>query len=155
MSGLTSKYLENFGQKYCNFFLGVFPSDLHPDILKRKNFSLIFNESEHDKEGTHFVGIYANQKKIFLMDSLGLKCENINILKFLQSSERDIVEIKHQIQSFDSIYCGYFSVAFILFMCVKESPPDFLKIFSKKNLKTNDKIVIDLILCLLKENKQK
>jgi hypothetical protein len=153
MSGLTSKYLEDFGKKYCNTFLGVYPSDLHPNIKDNSKFSLIFNESKHDQEGTHFVGVYATRKRIFLMDSLGLKCENENILEFLKSSKRDIVETKKQIQSFDSIYCGYFSIAFILFMCVHESPSMFLRIFSTKNLEANNKIVVDLIICLLKKIK--
>ena len=153
MSGLTSKYLEDFGKKYCNTFLGVYPSDLHPNIKNKSTFSLIFNESKHDQEGTHFVGVYANRKRIFLMDSLGLKCENENILEFLKSSKRDIVETKKQIQSFDSIYCGYFSIAFILFMCVHEYPSKFLKNFSTKNLEANNKIVVDLIICLLKKIK--
>ena len=65
MSGLTSKYLEDFGKKYCKIFLGVFPSDIHPNIENCEKFSLIFNESAHDQEGTHFVSVYANKKKYF------------------------------------------------------------------------------------------
>ena len=86
------------------------------------------------------------------MDSLGLKCENENILEFLKSSKRDIIETKKQIQSFDSIYCGYFSISFVFFMCLNESPAKFLKIFSIKNLEANNKIVVDLIICLLKKD---
>ncbi len=149
MSGLTSKYLEDFGKKICDYFVGVYPCDLAPNIEHLDVFTLIFNESKHDEDGTHFVCIYADKKDIILFDSLGLKCENPFILNFLKSTGRDIIETRHQIQSFDSIFCGYFCLGFVLFMCKKKNINSFFEIFHKTNLKLNDKIIVDMIIFLI------
>ena len=150
MSGLTSKYLEELGQKYCKNFLGVFPCNLHPNIEKSVIFSVIFNESKHDETGTHFVCVYAKKNDIFYFDSLGLKCENKYILKFLEKSQRNIIDVNKQIQSFDSIFCGYFCLSYILFMCLNKNLSSYFNMFNMENLKINDKIVTELIIKLLK-----
>ena len=150
MEGLTSKHLEDFGQKHCKNFLGVFSCDLHPDITKRTTFSVIFNESKHNEDGTHFVSVYAKKNVVYYFDSLGLKCENEYILKFLNSTRRNVIEICRQIQSFHSIFCGYFSLSFILYMCNNMSYKKYINMFSTQNLKLNDKIVVELIIKLLK-----
>jgi len=149
MSGLTSKHLESFGQKHCENFLGVFSCDIHPEINGKKVFSVIFNESTHDEDGSHFVCIYAREKTLYYFDSLGLKCENKYILQFINLCNRKIVETNIQIQSYDSIFCGYFCLSFILFMCLNISYNKYFNFFSKTNLTLNDKIVVHLIIKLL------
>ena len=150
MTGLTSKYLEQMGQKYCKNFIGVFPCNIQPNIKKYVNFSLIFNESKHNEKGTHFVCLYAKKNNIFYFDSLGLKCENEYILNFLEKSKRNIIDVDTQIQSFDSIFCGFFCLSFVIFMCQNKNFKSYLNIFNKENLKLNDKIVTDLLIQLLK-----
>ena len=147
--GLTGKHLEEFGQKHCKNFLGVFSCDLYPDISKRKIFSVIFNESKHDEKGTHFVCLYAKTNVVYYFDSLGLKCENEYILKFINSTRRRVIEVGKQIQSFDSIFCGYFSISFIMYMCNNLPYKKYVNLFCDANLKLNDKIVVELIIELI------
>ena len=111
MTGLTNKYVEDIGKD-----IGTFPCNILPDIKNVKSFSIIFNESRHDEEGSHFVAVFADKEKIYYFDSLGLKCENKYILKFLSCSGRKIKENDIQIQSYDSIFCGYFCLSYIFYM---------------------------------------
>lgn len=150
MSGLTNGYVESLGKKHCKHFLGVFPCNIHPQVNKNiKNFSLIFNESKHNEDGTHFIAIFLSNNKLFYFDSLGLKCENEYILKFLKKFEKDIIENKKQIQSYNSIFCGYFCLAFVTFMTKYNDLNKFLNIFNEKNLKLNDKIIVELLINLI------
>jgi len=149
MSGLTNGYVENLGKKHCKYFLGVFPCNVQPKINKNtKNFSLIFNESKHDEDGTHFIAIYSRDNTIYYFDSLGLKCENEYILKFMNQFGRNIIQNDKQIQSYNSIFCGYFCLSFITFMTKHDNVKKFLNIFNDKNLKLNDKIVVELLINL-------
>jgi len=151
MSGLTNKYVEDLGKKHCDNFLGVFPCNIHPDVKKINFFSIIFNESKHDEEGTHFVCIYSDKKNIYYFDSLGLKLENIYILNFINKNlnGKKFTENKTQIQSYDSIFCGYFCLSFIIYMSSKMNIKKYYKFFSSENLKINDKIVVELLLKLV------
>lgn len=154
MSGLTNKYVEDFGKKHCENFIGVFPCNIHPKLDRNTdNFSIIFNESKHNENGSHFVAIYANKNIIYYFDSLGLKCENEYILKFIQSFRKTLLQNNLQIQSYNSIFCGYFCLAFIIFISSQKSINElkkFYDIFNVKNLKLNDKIVSELLIELLK-----
>jgi hypothetical protein len=149
MAGLTNKYIEDFGKKHCKNFIGTFPCNIHPDVKGKQIFSVVFNESKHNEEGSHFVCVYANKGIIFYFDSLGLKCENEYILNFLRTSGRVIKENNIQIQSYDSIFCGYFCLSFLLFMTHKNDYKNFFNLFNKNNLKLNDKIVVELMLQIL------
>lgn len=150
MSGLTNGYVEDIGKKHCKNFLGVFPCNVHPKINKKTtDFSIIFNESKHNEDGTHFVAIYCYKDKIFYFDSLGLKCENNYILKFISSLERDIIQSDKQVQSYNSIFCGYFCLAFVIYMIEHRNLRKFLNIFDEKNLKLNDKVVVEFLINLL------
>lgn len=152
MTGLTNGYVEKLGKKYCSNFLGVFPSDFYPDTNNKSTFSIIFNESRHDEEGTHFVAIFANKHYLYYFDSLGLKLENDYILNFVKMQNRSLVENKTQIQSYESIFCGFFCLTFILYM-EKFKYKNFFNHFSTKNLTVNDKIVVDFFIKLAQNKK--
>jgi len=150
MSGLTNGYVESIGKKHCKGFLGVFPCNIQPTIKQiNKNFSLIFNESKHNEDGSHFIAVFSNSHKIYYFDSLGLKCENEYILKFINQFNKEIIENNVQIQSYNSIFCGYFCLAFVIFMSINKNHKSFFEIFNVKNLKLNDQIVVDLLIKLL------
>jgi len=151
MAGLTNKYLEKLGKRYLKTFVGVFPCNTHPVVKESEHFSLIFNESKHNEEGTHFVAVFANKHNLYYFDSLGLKLENDYIKLFCNSQGRRLVENNQQIQSFDSLFCGYFCVCFIMYMETTMNYSKFCEHFCKSNLKTNDSIVIDFIIKLAKK----
>jgi hypothetical protein len=151
MSGLTNGYVEKIVKKNCKGFIGVFPCNIQPKNMKNeKNFSLIFNESKHNEDGSHFIAVCSDSNNIYYFDSLGLKCENAYILKFLNQFDKKIIENNKQIQSYNSIFCGYHCLAFVLYMSMNKKYESFFTFFDDNNLKLNDEIVIHLLIKLLK-----
>ena len=58
-------------KKIKRFFLGVFPTDVLPDLIqKKKKCCWIRNTDDSSKPGQNWVGIFKN-KKIFIFDSFG------------------------------------------------------------------------------------
>ena len=145
--GLTIEYIEEIGkQLFSDHFYGCYPADIQPRI-KKKTFSIIFNLSNHNEEGSHFVAIFADTKYLLYFDSFGEKCSNKLILKFLKKEKKDRVfkSNKRVIQSCDSAFCGFFCIGFILSQQMKLPLTKFVKLFSNTNLKQNDDIVIKFI----------
>lgn len=144
MIGLTNDYVENLGLRLVGNYLGTFPCDIQPDVEGLKSFSLVFNESKHDDEGSHFVCVYSTEDKIYYFDSMGLSLENDYIKMFVFSCGRPVVLSDVQIQSFNSNMCGFFCICFLLYMSLGMNFKNFFKCFSS-DLKLNDIIVIDFI----------
>lgn len=148
MIGLTNDYVESVGLKLINNFLGTFPCDIQPDVAKLDTFSLVFNESRHDDEGSHFVCVYATAKKIFYFDSMGMQLENDYIKMFVYSCNRRVVLCDTQVQSFESNFCGFFCLCFLIYMSRGFPHEKFYDCFSN-DLKLNDMIVIEFIMRLV------
>ena len=66
----TNGYIEKTGCKFLRDFIGCFPTDLQP-ITKKQQFSLIFNLSKHNEEGSHFVAVFENKHQLLYFDSFG------------------------------------------------------------------------------------
>ena len=148
MSGLTNEYVENLGKLICGeTFLGTFPCDILPDVSKKKKFSLIINLSKHNTNGSHFIAIFAEKDAFSYFDSLGDKCKNSDILKFikLNKNNRRFKQNFKKIQSNESIFCGFFCLAFLLSKRLKIKNIKFFNNFERKNLNLNDVKVITFI----------
>ena len=145
--GLTNQYVEKTGGKLLKKnFLGCYPCDLQPTI-KTKTFSVVFNLSKHNEEGSHFVCIYSNKQKITYFDSFGESCFNPLIKKFLckNSKNRKVEYNDTKIQDNSSNFCGVFCLAFLMSQ-ERQIPIDkFVAMFDSKNLTFNDKISTQFI----------
>jgi hypothetical protein len=152
LGGLTNEYVQDLGKKLDKkTFLGVFCSDMKPQTPNNKEFSMIFNLDKCSGKGTHFVAIYCNKNNLFYFDSYGLPCDNLKIKKYISSikdSRRCFFNTKC-IQSYDSVFCGYFCLSFILYMKCYSNQNNFIKLFKKTQLHLNDgiacKMIIDFI----------
>ena len=155
MSGLTNQYVEELGKQILGkHFLGTFPCDIQPIVDKKKIFSLVFNLSKHDSKGSHFIAIFADENNLLYFDPLGHKCENADILQFMTKvrSKRKMRTKFRKIQDCDSIFCGFFCIAFLLSRHKNESLTNFFKHFSKQKLIKNDVFVIKYILNKIHRN---
>ena len=155
MSGLTNQYVEELGKKILGkHFLGTFPCDIQPIVDKKKIFSLVFNLSKHDSKGSHFIAIFADENNMLYFDPLGHKCENADILHFMTKvrSKRKMRTKFQKIQDCNSIFCGFFCIAFLLSRHKNESLTNFFKHFSKQKLIKNDVLVIKYILNKINRN---
>lgn len=131
--------MEQYEKKYPDFkFLGAVPidfddlprlgiKDLDFEKLTRldnkRRFGIIFNLDEHDKDGSHWVSLFADLEKgtVYFSDSYGVEPE-LRIRKFMrriaryiqQGGKNPIVDYnKHRAQRKGS-ECGVYSIAFIL-----------------------------------------
>ena len=143
--GLTNDYLENITFKFIgSSFLGVYPCDAHPKIPK-KNFSIIFNTGKKDSDGEHFIAISVSNKKAFYFDPFGERPANADIIKFLSSLERTFTWNKIKIQHEVSSFCGFYCLAYLVSLKRRISFSRFKNLFSIRNLKQNDKKVIEFL----------
>lgn len=149
MSGVTNGYLEKIAKKFIGkSFLGVFPSDSHPNVSKKQNYSVIFNLSEHNEEGTHFVCLYYNGKILKFFDPLGDKLNNSNIKLFIEKNLKNnkiFCDLKYKIQSDESNFCSFYCLAFLLSQKLNQSTKKFFSLFNHNNLRKNDDVVIKFL----------
>lgn len=149
MVGLTNKQLEDLGKKiFCkSHFLGVFPADSMPKIANLKQSSLIFNLSKHNEPGTHYVAVLFHNNSIFYFDSYGKPITKKHIKQTLTKYKIPIYYHKRPIQHKNSIYCGFFSLAYLKARQInKMTPTQFFSMFNFPPNKQNDDIVFKFLL---------
>ena len=148
-----NEVMEQYEKKYPDFkFLGAVPIDFDdlPVLgLRDINFSqllsegkskigIIFNLDEHDKSGSHWVGLYSDIKKgtVYFFDSYGIRPE-YRIRKFMRRIAKycqtglgikqpvcDHNKLRHQ---YEGSECGVYSINFIIRMLRGESFEDISK----------------------------
>ena len=108
-------------------FLGCFPCDLlpSPDSLQYPK-ALIVNFDSHEKEGSHWVAIYAQgrQRDVIYFDSLALPIPPL-IINFLNKFPR----IKRNLIPFQSPLantCAHYTIYFIYYLSQGHSFDNFL-----------------------------
>lgn len=132
---------------YINGFLGVYSSN-NAVKLRKKGESLIINFDKEGEPGSHFVCLYMkNRDTCLYFDSLNLPIIPTEIYSYLSCRSFNVKNCSKDIQSFNSSYCGFYCMLFII--CNKISFKYWEKV--SKNFKTrcmsNDKKCIDY-LCL-------
>ena len=128
-------------------FNGVFSRDNLPNTIRPKglgsavkNGAYVSNIDEYRDIGTHWVSLYVNNKTITYFDSFGVEHIPREIMKFI--ARKKIITNIYRIQAYDSIMCGYFCIGFINFMFNGKSLTNYTNIFSPKDLKKNDDIIL-------------
>ena len=144
LEGLTNAYIEKSGLKLIRNFLGCYPADYNVKT-KKKNFSVIFNLSNHNEAGTHFIAINCSKNIVIYFDSFGNPCTNKHLKLFLKKNcaNKKLVYNKTKVQSDKSTFCGIFCLGFLLSQQNEITLKNFLKIFHPTNLLLNDQIVLE------------
>ena len=147
--GLTHEFLNNFLSTYLpTSFLGVVPCDQLPSSSQH-TFGCIVNLSRLDEPGTHFVSILICGPDAYYFDSYGLPRTN----PYLSTYRRDLtwrIVNHHQLQSWQSAFCGWFCAAFMLWaLHCKKLPMQFSSCFHRNALWLNDYIVTELVKCMI------
>jgi hypothetical protein len=126
------------------YFGGVHSKDKLPKDLIRDKFYII-NLQDHDEGGgTHWTVFYYNKPLTSIyFDSYGF-VPPIDV----ENRIKEYIFNDKEIQDFDSSACGYYCIAFILFLHNKDNKQElfktFLKLFKLQTLK-NDKILYNLL----------
>ena len=114
-------------------FNGVHSRD---NLSKVKYEAYVINLDEYFDIGTHWVAWYMQNN-----DSFGVEHISKEIRTFVgnKSTKTSIFEI----QAYDSIMYGCFSIGFIDFMLAGKTLTEFTNLFSPNNFKKNDDIVLN------------
>ena len=136
-------------------FLGVYPADCIPaKFANRGRFAIIVNlgrwrrEEERGVVG-HFVAIVAEGDSVAYIDSFGQDCFQPDVRDFLRRCKRPIRHNNRQVQSFDSMACGFYALLYMLYFTGQHR---FRLTFSKKNLRANDAKCVMYLHKIIDEN---
>lgn len=155
MPGLSNKYIDNL-MKICVLnnenFKGVLSCDIFLRLVKSGRLKLfpgqglILNLSSSNHPGSHWVCTFLNENgTLEFFDSFGMDCYDRNILQTFKLLKHTVVNFKKKLQHQDSIFCGFFCIAWLLCREVNISNDRFHSFFYEKNLKKNDDICIEII----------
>ena len=129
--------------------VGVYPADRIPSL--KLNQGMIVNTDPHYLDGTHWLAIFnVNDLYLEIFDSLGIYQQT----EFLKQTVRIPIKYSsHTIQCQNSMYCGYYCIAYLFYRVRGTSLHMFLDMFSDKCY-LNDLFVFQFIykmfpLCLL------
>ena len=147
VSGLTSDYL----LRLCKICLTSPPEILACDSFYSKSYlpensSYIVNLQKSNLPGSHWISILVKKNSILYFDSIGLPVINKYILRRLKSCKRPIYYSALSIQGIFSMFCAYYTLAFLI-KCQEEerSFQDFLSIFKDGKSLENEQICLNVI----------
>ena len=148
---LDNIFINNYLKIVPNF-KGVFSSNEISNLNLKPNCCIIVNFSNNNEKGSHFIVIFNKNNTMIYFDPLNIKKQFIpkNIKKYLKNSHRKIKYLNCNIQSFNSTYCGFFCIGFILHMYNTNKENSFKKLFNIKDLIKNDGIIIQIIIHYVK-----
>ncbi len=155
--GISNRYINKILYVACpTTYKGCWSSDNVPfSVLSRfNNYSLVINLSKRSERGTHFITILVTEKKFWLIDSLSLfnipQHLNQQLRKYLHPGRKCIRLPKHEWQSVESVFCGFYCIYSCIFF-QKQTTRDktnnlkminISKPFSKTNLNQNDDVLV-------------
>ena len=127
-------------QKYKNEprFNGVFSRNNLPKQIK--DGACVINLDEYADEGTHWIALFCNRIDIAYFDSFGVESIPEEIKEFI--GNKNIKANIFRIQANNSVMCGYFCIGFIDFMLAGKKLTDYTNLFSPRDLKKNDDIIL-------------
>ena len=163
--GLTNTYVNRLSKQLLskNFF-GTFSCDRIKNVTnkvlkERQSFSLIINISPSSVMQGHFIALSfkASKNSLIIFDSLKLPFSDPNVARFLNQLKVQVPSLKikyakRQIQSFESNFCGYYVIGFLLSQDrLHETLTTYMRRFHLKPVKENDTIVLNYILCFIQK----
>ena len=125
-------------------FAGCFPADKIPHV---KSFptAFIVNTEKYGEEGEHWVAFYMEEDHCLYFDSFGVGVLEHPISSYLSKYYNSVIYSKIPVQDFSSVACGYFCIAFLVYVTCVNSYFHFLSQFNFDKLKSNDVICYNLL----------
>ena len=164
--GLSNLYVNQLCKQLLdNTYHGTYSCDeikaVADKLLREQiSFSIIVNISPKSCSEGHFIALCfkSGEKTLIIFDSLRFSFKDPNVEKFVQKlnssvSQLKIVNINRQIQSFQSSFCGFHTIGFLLSQDdrVQESLSDYMKRFHHLSLSKNDKVVMKYIINFIRK----
>ena len=118
---------------------GVSSRDNLPKIMYR---GYVINLDEYSDIGTHWVALWVNNSNnVTYFDSFGVEHIPKEIKAFIKN--KNIKTNFFRIQAYDLIMCGYFCIGFINYILKRNTLTQYTNLYSPKNLKKNDDIILN------------
>ena len=126
---------------------GCYPCDKIPYVTnKQKPVFFVVNTDLANNKGEHWLGLALYKNKCLFYDSYGLKIVNKHILKYLtKMNYKTYIYSDFCVQPIYSDNCGYYVIAFILFISFGYKYSDFIKIINEDHIDNNDELCKNLI----------
>lgn len=127
-------------------FIGTYPSCIFP-LTDKKVFTFITNTDDHMSNGTHWNVWYGSSDDMCFFDTFGRSYDDVTFPEFYKYIAQNFKTVKYsslQLQSKDSLRCGYFCIMFIYSLSLGIDYKVFLKEFSK-DLDSNDFVVSEFV----------
>jgi len=129
---------------------GIYAIDTLPVVVKYPA-ALIINLSVSRSGGSHWVCVYINRHGDgYYFDSLGNPAPR-PILKFLRRNCKSFRVNTTKYQADQSVLCGLFCIVFLYF---KARNQNVLSKFHTRNLKQNDRLVLEYVKKIKKQKQQ-
>ena len=127
----------------CDNYRGTFSKDMLPKAMNKNEAAVVNLQDYFAGSGTHWVCVYNEEKsdKVEYFDSFGLVPPN-EVVKYISTTNKNIIYNDAQIQNINSILCGYYCVYYIternkgrtaneLLLDFHEKPTHFNEMFMK------------------------
>ena len=114
MKPLSNIEIDAIMKKCDKNYRGTFSKDVLSKTMN-KNESIVVNIQDYfEGNGTHWVCIYNENKSksVEYFDSFGLVPPN-EVVKYMKTTNKNIIYNDAQIQNIDSILCGYYCLHYI------------------------------------------
>ena len=127
-------------------FNGLFSRKNLP--LKIKDGTYVINLDEYADVGTHWIALFCNRNEIVYFDSFDVEHVPEEIKEFVDrplssaSQNKNIKANIFRLQANHSVMCGYFYIGFIDFMLAGKKLSDYTTLFSPRDFKKNDDIIL-------------
>ena len=119
-------------------FTGVYSRNRLPK--KIKDGAYVTNLDGYEDVGTHWIALFCNKNEIVYFDSFGVEHVPEEIKEFI--GNKNIITNIFQVQTNNSVMCGYFCIGFIDFMRAGKNLTDFTNLFSPNDFEKNDDIIL-------------
>ena len=127
-------------------FLGVFAVDELALIPKSRTGCVIFNTDTSDSIGQHWIALRITKRKILYFDSLVSQFqESSDFNKYMNTTNKELVWNKIQIQTYFSDKCGIHCLVFCYAMQKNKNKKDyenFLKAFLNSSIKERESLSV-------------
>jgi hypothetical protein len=121
----------------------IYMKDELPSKLKQGFYVVNLASLKDDNDGTHWTSFYYTPNRTYYFDAYGFPAA-LEVDKKI----RPYIYNTKDLQSYSSTACGFYCIAFILFMNSNKNKLDgfmkFINLFSN-NTKENDKILYNLL----------
>jgi hypothetical protein len=143
MNSLSSQELYDICESKKLLLNGIYLKDDLPSVLKKGFYIINLQSKKTNGNGTHWCVFYYDKRKSIYLDPIGFIAP-----ESVEKRIKPYIYCDKQIQSIDTSSCGFYCIAFIIFLTKISDKINgfevFIKLFST-NVGVNEYILNDIL----------